>query len=41
MEGIILIREIYENELNQKNPLEGHKVIFVKNEKDVENADGV
>lgn len=32
---------IYENELNQKNPLEGHKVIFVKNEKDVENADGV
>lgn len=32
---------IYDNELEQKNPLEGKKVIFVEDENDVENADGV
>ena len=32
---------IYENELEQKNPLEGKKVIFVEDEADKENADGV
>lgn len=30
----------YENEPNQKNPLEGKKVVFVENEDDKENADG-
>ena len=32
---------VYENEPEQKNPLEGKKVIFVENEQDNENADGV
>lgn len=32
---------IYENELEQKNPLEGKKVIFVEDEDDKENADGI
>ena len=32
---------IYENELDQKNPLEGKRVIFVENENEPENADGV
>jgi lipopolysaccharide/colanic/teichoic acid biosynthesis glycosyltransferase/glycosyltransferase involved in cell wall biosynthesis len=32
---------IYENDPNQKNPLEGKRVIFVEDEKDKENADGV
>lgn len=32
---------IYENEPEQKNPLEGKKVIFKENENDSENADGV
>lgn len=31
----------YENEPEQKNPLEGKKVIFVENEDEPENADGV
>ena len=32
---------VYENELEQKNPLEGKKVIFVENENEEENADGI
>lgn len=32
---------IYENEPDQKNPLEGKKVIFIVDENDKENADGV
>lgn len=32
---------VFENEKEQKNPLEGKKVIFIKNEEDPENADGV
>lgn len=32
---------VYENEPEQKNPLEGKKVIFVENEEEPENADGV
>lgn len=31
----------YENNPDQKNPLEGKKVIFVKNDEEPENADGV
>ena len=31
----------YKNELSQKNPMEGKKVVFVYNEKEPENADGV
>lgn len=31
---------VYRNEPEQRNPLEGKKVIFVKNENDPENADG-
>lgn len=31
----------YQNEPDQKNPMEGKKVIFVKNENDKENADGM
>ena len=32
---------VYENDLNQKNPMEGKKVVFVEDENDKENADGV
>lgn len=32
---------VYENDSEQKNPLEGKKVIFVQNENEPENADGV
>ena len=32
---------VYKNEPQQKNPLEGKKVVFVVNEKEPENADGV
>ncbi len=32
---------VYENAPEEKNPLEGKKVIFVENETDAENADGV
>ena len=32
---------VYENDPEQKNPLEGKKVIFVQNEDEPENADGV
>ena len=32
---------IYNNEPEQKNPMEGKKVIFVEDEKDTRNADGV
>ena len=32
---------IYDNEKEQKNPLEGKKVIFIEDENDQENADGV
>lgn len=32
---------IFENKLDQVNPLEGKKVVFVENEEDSENADGV
>lgn len=32
---------IFENDPNQKNPLEGKRVIFVEDEKDKENADGI
>jgi len=32
---------VYENEPDQKNPMEGKKVIFVEDENDSENADGV
>lgn len=31
----------YENESNQRNPLEGKKDIFVENNEEIENADGV
>lgn len=31
----------YENDLEQKNPMEGKKVVFVEDEKDKENADGL
>ena len=31
---------IFENVLEQKNPMEGKKVIFVEDDSDVENADG-
>ena len=32
---------VYDNEPEQKNPLEGKKVVFVEDENDPENADGV
>lgn len=32
---------VYDNEPEQKNPMEGKKVVFVENENDKENADGV
>ena len=32
---------VYKNQPEQKNPLEGKKVVFVKNENEPENADGV
>ena len=32
---------VFEKEMEQKNPLEGKKVIFVEDENDEENADGV
>ena len=32
---------IYDNEPGQKNPMEGKKVIFIEDEKDARNADGV
>lgn len=32
---------VYDNEKEQKNPLEGKKVIFIEDENDQENADGV
>lgn len=32
---------VYENDLTQKNPMEGKKVVFVEDENDKENADGV
>lgn len=32
---------VYDNEKEQKNPLEGKKVIFIEDENDLENADGV
>lgn len=32
---------VYENDLEQKNPLEGKKVVFIEDENDPENADGV
>ena len=32
---------VYGNEPKQKNPLEGKKVVFVENENEPENADGV
>ncbi|MEI3279795.1 MAG: sugar transferase [Eubacterium ramulus] len=32
---------VYDNEPEQKNPLEGKKVIFIEDENDLENADGV
>ncbi|MGN0316820.1 MAG: sugar transferase [Lachnospira sp.] len=32
---------IYKNDPDQKNPLEGKKVVFVENEEEPENADGV
>lgn len=32
---------VYENETGQQNPLEGRKVVFVSDENDNENADGV
>ena len=34
-------KSVYENVPEEKNPLEGHKVIFVKDDSDMENADGV
>ena len=34
-------KSVYDDELNEKNPLEGKKVKFVENENDKENADGV
>lgn len=35
------VNSIYENEPEQRNPLEGKKVVFVADENDKENADGV
>lgn len=32
---------VYEDDLSQKNPMEGKKVVFVEDENDKENADGV
>ena len=32
---------VYENSPEEKNPMEGKKVIFVESEEDEENADGV
>lgn len=32
---------VYKNEPEQKNPLEGKRVVFVENENEPENADGV
>lgn len=32
---------VYENEPRQMNPFEGKKVVFIENEEDLENADGV
>ena len=32
---------VYEDEPEQKNPFVGKRVVFVENENDVENADGV
>ena len=32
---------VYKNEPEQKNPLEGKKVVFVENDNETENADGV
>ena len=32
---------VYENDQDQKNPMEGKKVVFVEDENDKENADGV
>lgn len=32
---------VFDNEIEQKNPLEGKKVVFVKNDNDPENADGM
>jgi len=34
-------KSVYENEPEQKNPLEGKKVVFVENDEEKENADGV
>lgn len=34
-------KSVYDDDLNEKNPLEGKKVKFVENEDDKENADGV
>ena len=39
--GLKKADSIYENEPEQKNSLEGRKVIFMENESDPENADGV
>lgn len=43
--GIVAKRKhkgsVYDNDSEQKNPLEGKKVIFVQNEDEQENADGV
>ena len=32
---------VYRDEPSEQNPMEGKRVIFVKNENDAENADGV
>ena len=32
---------VYANEPDQQNPMEGKRVIFVQNQKDPENADGI
>lgn len=32
---------IYENAPEEKNPLEGHRVVFIEDRSDIENADGV
>ena len=32
---------VYDNETEQKNPMEGKRVFFVENENDTENADGM
>ncbi len=32
---------VYENEKQEKNPMEGKRVVFVRNDDDNENADGV